>query len=89
MNVLKYLERNEIKNEMDKLLFEYFKILNDYEGRPCKSCGFIQGTSANGFKKDYCDHITSKVDRKLKERKEEIAGKAITFLVSQDMQIIL
>jgi len=90
MNCLKYLIKNDINTEIDKIIDESLTLFKKEDGNKCLICGVIQGKSLKGFKKYYCKHFTAKIDRKLKEKKEKITNKVFSFVAMtklQDMQL--
>jgi len=83
-NVLYYLAKRELNAEIKDVTLEYFQLISKYKGIICKKCGVIQGSASNGFWADYCDHISQRVERKLKNKNEKIAKMFVTFAVASD-----
>ena len=87
LNSLNYLKRIRIDEELDKVIIKHMKLTYGSNGTICNKCGIIQGESLKGFKRYYCDHLTKKIDKKLKKENKLIAMKVMD-LMSQDFEII-
>lgn len=89
MNVgLKYLIKNDLNTELDHLIIKHLRLSKEYDGTKCERCGFIQGTEYKGVKKSYCEHLTAKIDKKLKKEKEKITKKIFVFTTLSSDQIV-
>ena len=66
-----------IEEELDKLIVSHIKLTVEHEGKICKTCGIIQGKTSKGFEKYYCEHLTKKIDKKLKKENKLITMKII------------
>lgn len=90
MNIgLKYLIKNEINIELDKLFILSFMLFRKKDGVKCSKCRIIQGSSFKGWKKYYCKHIEKEVNKELKEKERKIKNKFLIFnLAYQDDQIV-
>ena len=78
-----YLMRIKVQEELDKLVITHIQLTEKEYGNICGVCSIIQGKPLNGFEKYYCQHLTDRIDRKLKKEKENISIK-ILRLTSQD-----
>lgn len=76
---LPLLKRN-INFEIDCLIEDFRKITKSYDGKICSICGVEQGSSMNGFKHFYCEHLTKSIDERLKKQKQILFKKV--FLVT-------
>jgi hypothetical protein len=56
------------------------KLLSEYNGKTCSSCGLIQGLPNDGLGVNiwYCDWVYKKVNKKLKKIKERIYQKILS-----------
>jgi len=86
MNSLNYLIKNDLYNELDNLIIKELKFSLEYDGLTCKKCGSVQGTAQKGVKKYYCEHISARIDKKLKKESEEITQRAFLFMLSSVYQ---
>jgi len=90
INGLKYLIKNEIDTELDKLFILSLILFKKTDGQVCSKCGVVQGSSFKGWKKYYCKHAEKEVNKKLKEKEEKIKNKFLIFnLACQDDQIVV
>lgn len=85
---LKYLIRNDLNTELDKLIIQHLELSKEYDGTKCKKCGFVQGTGYKGVQKSYCEHLTEKIDKKIKNKKINITKRIFIFSLVADSQII-
>lgn len=83
---LKYLIRNDLNTELDNLIIQHLKLSKEYDGTICKKCGFVQGTEYKGVKKSYCEHLTEKIDKKLKKEKINVTKRIFIFSFFLDSQ---
>ena len=79
MNSLNYLIKNVLNTELDNLIIQHLKLSKEYDGTKCEMCGFIQGTEYKGVKKSYCEHLTKKIDKKLKNEKINVTKRIFIF----------
>lgn len=86
---LKYLMKNDLNIELDHLIIKHLKLSKEYDGTKCNKCGFIQGTEYKGVKKSYCEHLTKKVDKKLKKEKINITKRIFIFSFLSDSQRVV
>jgi hypothetical protein len=88
MTSLEYLRKIGIEEDLDKTLFFHLILTIKHNGEICKKCGIIQGQQFKGFRKYYCEHLTKKIDQKLKKQKESVTMKIMDF-VCQDIDITI
>lgn len=86
---LKYLIRNDLNVELDKLIIQHIKLSKEYDGTKCEKCGFIQGTEYKGVKKSYCEHLTERIDKKLKNKKINITKRIFIYSFLSDSQRVV
>ena len=77
LNGLDYLRKVRLKQELDELVITNLRLTENEEGNKCKVCGITQGQPLKGFEKYYCQHLTDRIDRKLKKQKEEVTLKIL------------
>jgi len=83
---LKYLIKNDLNNELKDLTIKHIRLSRKYDGTKCKKCGFIQGTEYKGVRKSYCEHLTQKIDKKLKKESIVLTKKIFIFSSFSDSQ---
>lgn len=83
---LRYLIKNDLNTELDKIIIKHLKLSKEYDGTKCKKCGFVQGTEYKGVRKSYCEHLTKKIDKKLKKEKINVTKRIFIFSFFSDSQ---
>lgn len=83
---LKYLIKNDLNNELRDLTIKHIKLSKEYDGAKCKKCGFIQGTEYKGVRHSYCEHLTEKIDKKIKKESIFLTKKIFIFSSFSDSQ---
>jgi len=81
MTSLNYLKRLDSERDLDNLISNRFKMIFSHDGEKCVKCGVVQGKPLKGFRKYYCEHLSKKVDKKLKKEKEKITGRIIGLIL--------
>jgi len=81
MNSLKYLKKLDSERDLDNLITNRFKMIISHDGEKCVKCGVVQGKPLKGFRKYYCEHLSNKIDKKLKKEKEKITGRIIGLIL--------
>ena len=88
-NPLFQIRLNQFQEESLKFIFKEFNILSLHKGEFCKICGIIQGMPYDGFNQYYCDHLTNKVNKRLKKENKKIIKFLLDALdtLKQDAQV--
>lgn len=86
MTSLNSLRRIGIDNELDNIILRHLKLTYESNGIVCKKCGIIQGEPFKGFSKYYCEHLTKRIDKKVKKENKLVAIRVMD-LMCQDVGI--
>jgi hypothetical protein len=72
--------RENINIKLDNIIYDRIKLLDNYVGKQCKSCGHIQGQSKLGYRYYFCIHTSNAVNKKLRKEKEKITKSILKFV---------
>jgi uncharacterized Fe-S cluster-containing MiaB family protein len=86
---LKYLIRNDLNNELRDLTIKHIRLSKEYNGTKCKKCGFVQGSEYKGVRHSYCEHLTQKIDKKIKKESIVLTKKIFIFSSFLDSQKVV
>ena len=89
MNPLFHIRLSQFQEESLNFVFKEFNILNSHKGEFCKVCGITQGMPHDGFNPYFCDHLTNKINKKLKKENKKIIKFLLDALdtLKQDVQV--
>jgi hypothetical protein len=80
MKPSEYLKKVRIEEELDKNVLKHMELTIKHNGKKCNICGVIQGKSNKGFKRFYCEHLTKKIDKKIKKQNERVCLKVMDLM---------
>ena len=85
MDGFMYLIKNDLNRELDLLIEKERKLSLTFKGVICRKCRIRQGFSHNKIKEYYCQHISSKIDRKLVKESKRMFNKVIAFEIGKSI----
>jgi len=88
MNCLRYLIKNDLNKELDKLFVTSLLLFKKFDGIICPICKIKQGSSFKGWNKYYCIHTEKKINKEIKEKQKKITDKIFLFTSYQNDQIV-
>jgi len=93
MNSLKYLIKNDLLSEEERLMIKYFELTKDYRKKICSGClGTDQQKCRNcsllrGLANPTCMTMTKNIDNKIKKENKKLMQKIILFTAFVNAEI--